>query len=210
MDYAQQQTSMGRHTPGIVAVVVLHVIIGYALVTGLARKVVEVMKAPIETRVIEEIKKPPPPDLPPPPPPKLAAPPPPFIPPPEINIQQPQVAPPPAITTVTTTPPPPGPAPVAAPVQAAPPQPSVRRNFAASHRVEPAFPEKARKSGIDGTVVAHVVVQPDGSVSEVRIVSARPARLFDKEVVRALMQWKFNPEPAGFIGEYEITFKLKD
>src|SRR5688500_20389532 len=77
----------------------LHLAIGYALVTGLARKVVEVIKAPLETKIIEEVKKPPP-DQPPPPPPKMAAPPPPFIPPPEINIQVPQVTPPPTITKI--------------------------------------------------------------------------------------------------------------
>src|SRR5215471_18077305 len=83
------------------AVVALHIALGYALVTGLARKVVEVIKQPLETKIIEEMKKPPP-DAPPPPPPKLATPPPPFIPPPEINIQAPiQIAP--TITTVTTT-----------------------------------------------------------------------------------------------------------
>src|SRR5438552_6376855 len=207
MEYVQQQMGMGRNVPGIVAVLALHVVIGYALVTGLARKVVEVIKAPLETRVIEEVKAPPP-ELPPPPPPKLAAPPPPFIPPPEINIQQPQVAAAPAIMSVTTTPSPAA-APVAATVQAAP-QPAVRRNFAPRDRVAPAYPEKARARGIDGTVLAHIVVQPDGNVAEVRIVSAKPARLFDQEIVRALMQWKFNPEPAGFIGEYEITFKLND
>jgi hypothetical protein len=29
-------------------------------------------------------------------------------------------------------------------------------------------------------------------------------------VVSALSQWKFNPEPVGFIGEYEIVFNLQD
>ena len=33
---------------------------------------------------------------------------------------------------------------------------------------------------------------------------------FDREVVRALSQWRFNPEPVGFIGEYEISFRLTD
>ncbi|MFD2271229.1 hypothetical protein ACFS07_09110 [Undibacterium arcticum] len=85
-----------RETPqknltGITVVVLLHVFfIVYALVTGLARKVVEVIKQPIETKIIEEIKPPPPPpDKPlPPPPPKVLAPPPPFIPPPEVQVQQ--------------------------------------------------------------------------------------------------------------------------
>jgi periplasmic protein TonB len=205
VDYAEQQ-GWGRHAPSIVAVVIMHIVIGYALVTGLARKVVEVMKQPIETKIIEEIKKPPP-DLPPPPPPKLAAPPPPFIPPPEINIQVPTVTPPPTITTVTTTPPPPGPPQIVP--QVAPPQPAVRREYKASYRVDPVFPRQAQRDGISGNVIAHVYVSPSGSVTDVKIIRSSN-RVFDREVIRALSQWKFNPEPVGFIGEYEIVFNLKD
>ena len=208
MDYAQQQRSWGRHAPSILAVIVLHIVIGWALVNGLARRVIEVMKAPIETKIIEEIKKPPP-DVPPPPPPKLAAPPPPFIPPPEINIEIPKVTPPPTITTVTTTPPPPGPPPVARPTVVAPPQPVVRKEYKASYRVEPTFPRDAIRRGINGRVVAWVHVAPAGNVTNVEIRSSTN-RIFDREVIRALSQWKFNPEPVGFIGEYEIVFNLKD
>ena len=207
MDYAQQQRSWGKHAPSILAVVALHIVIGWALVNGLARRVIEVVKAPIETKIIEEIKKPPP-DVPPPPPPKLAAPPPPFIPPPEINIEIPKVTPPPTITTVTTTPPPPGPPPVARPVQVAP-QPAVRKEYKASYRVEPTFPRDAIRRGINGRVVAWVHVAPAGNVTNVEIRSSTN-RVFDREVIRALSQWKFNPEPVGFIGEYEIVFNLKD
>lgn len=212
MDYAQSQRSWGKHAPSIMLVVALHIAIGYALVTGLARKMVEVIKAPIETKIIEEVKKPPPPDVPPPPPPKLAAPPPPFIPPPEININVPPPPPTQTITTVTNVPPPPGPPPVyqpPAPV-VAPPAPAVRREFKAAYRVDPVFPRKAQREGISGRVIAHVVVQPSGAVTEVRIISSSPPRVFDREVIRALSQWKFNPEPVGFIGEYEIVFNLKD
>jgi protein TonB len=211
VDYADQQRSWGKHAPSILVVVVMHILIGWALVSGLARKVVEVIKPPIETKIIEEIKKPPPDLPPPPPPPKLAAPPPPFIPPPEINIQIPQVTPPPTITTVTTTPPPPGPPPVyAPPAPPAPaPQPAVRREYKASYRVDPVFPRQAQRDGISGTVIAHVYVTPSGSVTDVKIIRSSN-RIFDREVTRALSQWKFNPEPVGFIGEYEIVFNLKD
>src|SRR6188472_1590974 len=123
-------------------VIVFHLLLGWALVTGLARKVVDVIKAPIETKIIEEIKKPPP-DTPPPPPPKLAAPPPPFIPPPEINIQVPTVTQAPTITTVTTERPVAPPPPVAAPPAPAP-QPLIRREYKASYRVEPTFPRQAQ------------------------------------------------------------------
>ena len=52
MDYAQYQRNPARHLPSVLTVVVLHLALGYALVTGLARKVVEVIKQPIETKII--------------------------------------------------------------------------------------------------------------------------------------------------------------
>jgi len=210
VDYAQRERSLVNHLPSITLVVVLHIALGYALVTGLARKVVEVLKAPIETKIIEEIKKPPP-DTPPPPPPKLAPPPPPFIPPPEINIQIPMAAPPPTITVVTTTPPPPGPPPVATP-QPPQVQPVVRQNIKPLPGwVKPNFPRQALQAGITrGFVTAYVYVRPNGSVSEVRIISADPPRAFDREVIRALSQWRFAPEPVGFIAEVPVEFNTKD
>jgi protein TonB len=205
VNYAERERNPVKHLPSIAMVVVLHIVVGYALVTGLARKVIEVMKQPIETKIIEEIKKPPP-DVPPPPPPKLAAPPPPFIPPPEINIQMPTITQAPTITAVTTTPPPPGPPPVAHPQVI---QPAIRREYKASYRVEPTFPRQAISQGMSGQVIAWVHVAPNGTVTNVEIKTSTN-RIFDREVVRALSQWKFNPEPVGFIGEYEIVFKLQD
>jgi len=206
VNYAERERNPVKHLPSISMVIVFHLLLGWALVTGLARKVVEVIKAPIETKIIEEIKKPPP-DTPPPPPPKLAAPPPPFIPPPEVNIQVPQVTQAPTITT-TQERPPPGPvviAPPAPPVQASP----VRKEFKPLQRVNPTFPRQALQQGITGRVVAWVYVEPNGSVKNVEIKQSTN-RLFDREVVRALSQWRFNPEPVGFIGEYEIVFNLTD
>ena len=131
MKFSQQQSDPSRHLVGIAFVVLLHAFLIYALVTGLAKKVIEVVRAPIETKVIEEIKKPPPqPEIIVPPPPKLEAPPPPFIPPPEVQIATPPTQQP-TITATTPTPPPapvviaPAPPPilVAAPAAAPPPAP---------------------------------------------------------------------------------------
>ncbi|MFM9916217.1 MAG: energy transducer TonB [Rhizobacter sp.] len=116
MDFSKRQDDPRRHLLGLFAVVAFHVLIVYALVNGLAKKVVDVVRAPIETKLIEEIVKPPPPPpplppTPPPParvvapPPRQAPPPPPFVPPPEVIV----TAPPPmapTITAVTPTPPP--------------------------------------------------------------------------------------------------------
>jgi periplasmic protein TonB len=206
VDYADSQRSWGKHAPSIIFVIILHIAVGYALVSGLARKVVDVIKQPLETKIIEEVKKVIP-DTPPPPPPKLATPPPPFIPPPEVNIQVPVQAVQQAITTVTTVQPPPSqPAPRV--VQEAP---AVRKNFSPVARVQLVFPRDAIKKGIEkGLVIAHAYVQPNGTVSEVRIISANPPRVFDREVIRGLSQWRFNPEPVGFIAEFELEFKLTD
>ncbi|MFN5723317.1 MAG: hypothetical protein ACK47O_05820, partial [Betaproteobacteria bacterium] len=84
VDFAQQQRNPSRHFTAIGIVVVMHLLLGYALVSGLARKVVEVIKQPIETKIIEEVKTPPPPPENLPPPPKTVPPPPSFVPPPEV------------------------------------------------------------------------------------------------------------------------------
>ena len=87
MNYAEQQRQIRKHPTGLIVVAVGHVVLGYALVNGLGHKIVEVIKAPIETKIIEEVKPPPPPppeNL--PPPPKVALPPPSFVPPPEIEV----------------------------------------------------------------------------------------------------------------------------
>src|SRR5580765_6079896 len=124
MDSWRPPSGFPHHPSGIAGVVPLHVGLVYALATGLARKVIDVVRPPVETRVIEEVhKRPPPPEFIAPPPPRFAAPPPPYIPPPEVRI----AAPPPrsnTITAVVTTPPapvaitpvpPPAPAPAPAP-----------------------------------------------------------------------------------------------
>ena len=88
LDYARQQRDPTKHAIGIVIVVAVHVLVVYALLTGLARKAVEVIKKPLTATIIEEIKAPPPPPPPPPPkrivePPKVQAPEP-YVPPPDI------------------------------------------------------------------------------------------------------------------------------
>jgi protein TonB len=105
MDFARQQRDPTRHLVGITFVVLLHALIVYALVSGLARKAVEVNKKPIDAKIIEEIKAPPPPPPPPKPvqqqPQRVEVAPQPYIPPPDIEVPTtPQTAP--TISAVTT------------------------------------------------------------------------------------------------------------
>ena len=49
-----------------------------------------------------------------------------------------------------------------------------------------------------------------GNVTEVHIIEADPPGVFNKEVTRAMMQWKFRPEGEKFLGDVELNFTLKD
>ena len=215
MDFARQQRDPARHLIGIAFVVLIHAIVIYALVTGLARKAIEVIKKPLSATIIEEIKAPPPP--PPPPPPRKMVEPPkavqqPYVPPPDIPV--PTTTSEPVISSVTATPPtepvviaPPAPPVVEAPP--APPKPAIRRGAVPIERVEPIYPREAIKDNIaSGKVVARLQVDEKGLVTNVTIVEANPRRVFDREVIKALSQWKFKPEGDRYIAEIEITFVL--
>jgi periplasmic protein TonB len=190
MDFSQPQQS-SRRLMGFGFVVLLHVLIAYALVTGLARKVVEVVKGPIEVKVIEEIiKKPPPPPEVLPPPPKVAAPPPPFIPPPEINITPPPTLAP-TITAVTPEAPPGPQAPVIAkPVESAPAPPAVASaglycpNYREVLRETP-YPREAQLEGIQGTATVEFSVAADGTIRNPRVVQSSN-RIFNRTVTNAV------------------------
>jgi protein TonB len=199
MDFSQRAANPRRHLVGITTVVVFHALLVYALVTGLAKKVVQVVVAPIETKVIEELKKPPPPpEVVVPPPPKLEAPPPPFIPPPEVQITAPP--PPPAITAVTPTPPPapvviaPAP-PVAAPpaVVAAPPappappppRPAIQQAGVACSKMVPPEPP-AVNTEVNGSIFVLATLKA-GRVVQVEIERNTLRGVADRRVMRAFV-----------------------
>src|SRR5258705_6297018 len=185
MDFSKRQADPRRHIVGFTFVILLHAFIVYALVSGLAKRVVDVVRAPIETKVIEEIKKPPPPpEVVVPPPPKMEAPPPPFIPPPEVQIATP---PPPAPTITATSPTPPPQTvitPIAPPVTAAaPPAPApavlsaavVCSNFQTAMS-DAAFPKDAVRQGLEkGEATVLFTLTAAGEVKNVIVERASHA-----------------------------------
>jgi periplasmic protein TonB len=208
MDFSTRSPQPQKHALGITVVIALHVIVIYALVTGLGKKIVDVIKQPIETKVIEEVKlPPPPPERLPPPPPKLEAPPPPFIPPPEVQI----ATPPPVqnvITSSTATPPPQTEIRPQAPAVQAPPAPPkpavVSIKSICSEMVQPTMPRKALQSGTGGTVLARATIK-GGKVVDVEIRSSVPRGLFDSAVKEAMMQYTCSGD---HVADQEFVFKL--
>jgi periplasmic protein TonB len=196
MDFSENERNPGKKFAGIAFVLLFHVLIVYALMTGLARKVVEVIKQPVETKIIEEVKPPPPKDLPPPPPPpKLVAPPPPFIPPPEVQIQQPP--PQNTITAVTNVKPenPVMPAPQRVDGNG-PPSTGASRTAAVvdpSGCAKPEYPPKSLRAEEQGTVVLQFLIGVDGRVADSRVERSSGFRALDNAARSALSLCKFKP-----------------
>jgi len=199
MDYARQQRDPARHLIGITFVVLLHLLLIYAMVTGLARKAVEVIKKPLSATIIEEIKAPPPP--PPPPkkieqaPPKQQAPQETYVPPPDIPVPTTSQDAPVISATTSTAPTAPHviapPVVEAPPAPPAPPRPAVRQGVQCAEIEKPSFPREARKAGADkGEVNAIVQIDEQGNVFDVQIVSSNPPRVFDRAVKESLINWK--------------------
>lgn len=219
MNFAQRQRDPRKHLAGIAAVILFHGFIVYALMTGLAKKVIDVVRAPIETKVIEEIKKPPPPpEIVVPPPPKLEAPPPPFIPPPEVQIATPP-PPQPTITAVTPTPPPapvviaPAPPPVVAAPAPPPPAPMPQGVGAVCSKTVP--PEVPAMPEGRATVVVSYTIQ-GGKVTSVDLVRySYPAAGTDRKLQRALVaaitgaarEYVCSGDHSGIQQEFTFNFK---
>ena len=193
MSYAHPRSSARRLT-GVAVTVALHIVLIYALIHGLARKIVEIVTPPLETKIIEEIKPPVPDKPPPPPPPKLAAPPPPFIPPVEVNIRVP-VQQAPTITAVTPTPPPPAPAPF---VPTPPPpqpqaQPATAPETIANSCEKPPYPAASRRAAEEGEVRVRLLIDVSGKVLESKIERSSGSRRLDDASMEAMLQCKYRP-----------------
>jgi protein TonB len=168
----------GSRGIGLGVVIGIHVVLGWALASGLAQHVVDVVRKPIEMAIIPETPPPPPP-----PPriekivdrPKAATPPPAYVPPPEVT---PPPAPAAPTITATQAEPPPETAVVAAP---APPAPAAEKPAVVKQEVSLACPgyqsvlgqvleDAVDRVGITGTVRTRLTVR-GGQIVDVAFLS---------------------------------------
>ncbi len=225
MDYSRSRSDPRRHLVGFILVVLFHAGIIYGLVTGLATKVVDVVHAPIETKVIEEIKKPPPPpEVVVPPPPRLEAPPPSFIPPPEVRI----ATPPPVQNTITVT----TPVPPAAPVVIAPVAPAVEAPPIVAARPPPiappapvsaavvcsnyttvmgdaGYPPEAIRAGIDkGEALVQFTLGATGTIKDVKVIRASNP-IFARNSARIVAQYECQGQGHDVLVRVPFVYKLE-
>jgi periplasmic protein TonB len=212
MAYADQQMS-GNRVVAIIIVALIHVALGYALITGLAYSAIKKAVERVTTVDIEEPE--PEEEPPPPPPPDEITPPPPVAPPPPMNIS----VSPPQIQTVDTPPPP---APVFVrpslppPPPPAPPAPSRARGATPdglarwSARIQEQYPPRAVRDEVEGRVGVRVTVGPNGRVADCSVSSSSGSSVLDDAACAGMRTYaRFNPalDAAGnpISGSYSTT-----
>jgi protein TonB len=192
MAYADQSVS-GNRIVALIIVAIIHVAVGYALVTGLAY---QGLKKVIERVTTVDVEEPPPPSDEPPPPPPKELPPPPVAPPPPINIA---VAPPPIRTQEIIPPPPPqvirivpvaAPPPPPKPVQPYPEPRGRYQEWASSAD----YPSRALRLEEQGTTSFTVTVDTEGKVADCRITGSSGFDDLDETTCRLITRrGRFKP-----------------
>jgi len=189
-------------------VIAMHIVIVYALVTGLGKNVIEIVKKPFDTKIIEEVKKLPPPE--PPPREKLAPPPPPpFVPLPDLNIAN-LVAAGPTITAAPSKLPPP----VAAPVVQSAPQVTAAVIDPKHACQEPEYPSTSLKREEQGTVLLMMLIDVDGRVRESKVQQSSGYERLDRAARDGLTQCRFKPrivdgKPEASWGQMKYTWRIQ-
>jgi protein TonB len=186
-----------------VVIVGFHSLLVYGLVSGLARKVVEVVAPPLVTDIIEELK---PEDKPPPPPPPQIERPPVQVPPPDVVIDIPMETSTTAITNVTDKP-------VAPP---APPVPVVVASSPAKISRMPSsedyYPAASKRAEEQGTTTIKACVDAKGRViGDPKVVISSGFSRLDEGAVKLAKAGRYQPGTTGGQPQAEscVSFRVK-
>lgn len=174
MSYADQSPMSPRKIVAIGLVALLHALLGYAFITGLAYNVIK--KTIADTKVFDVAEEPPPPEeKPPPPPPETKVEPPPMVTPPPIVQVQTQSAPPmvvvpeapraPVITPTAPVAPPPPPKPALA-------SKATERGDASSWVTTEDYPSRALREEREGTTTIAWDVDAEGKIVNCRVTAS--------------------------------------
>jgi len=207
--YAQQNNSRRMLVLGVI--VVFHILLFYGLASGLSQKVIEVLAAPLQTDIIDELQEE---DKPPPPPPPQMERPPVEVPPPEVSIDIPMESTTSAISDVTDRPVPAAPPPAAAPVAVnrVAPKLDVRR----SPPTDDFYPPSARRAEIQGITTVRACVGADGKTSgDPTATKSSGNASLDQAAVKwaKRARWSAGTEDGKAVemcSQFNVRFKLTD
>ena len=64
-------------------------------------------------------------------------------------------------------------------------------------RPKPDYPRKALRNREEGWVKVSFTVTAQGTVSDPKVVAAKPRRVFDSAALKAIRKWRFKPKKVG-------------
>lgn len=77
----------------------------------------------------------------------------------------------------------------------------------AKSKVQPEYPELARKMSLSGTVKVAVVVAPNGTVKEAKVMGGHP--VLANAALEAVKKWRFEPAAAESSGVVDFKFEAR-
>ena len=82
---------------------------------------------------------------------------------------------------------------------------------APTNRVNPSYPPRAQRRGMEGFVEVEFVIQRNGSVdgSSIRVTNAQPRRVFEDAAREAIARWQFEPSQQLRRATQRIEFQLR-
>ena len=75
----------------------------------------------------------------------------------------------------------------------------------ARSKVQPVYPELARKMNIGGSVKVEVVVAPNGTVKDAKVVGGHP--VLANAALEAVKKWRFEPAAVESTGVVDFKFE---
>lgn len=79
------------------------------------------------------------------------------------------------------------------------------------YQPQPQYPASARMAGLTGTVLLEIIVEPDGTVRQARVVKSQPP--FDQAALVAVRTWRYQPvfvsgRPIVWKSTIQLRFQL--
>ena len=75
----------------------------------------------------------------------------------------------------------------------------------AKSKVQPAYPELARKMNITGIVKVQVTVSPNGTVKDAKVIGGHP--VLASAALEAVKKWRFEPAAVESTGVVDFKFE---
>ena len=81
------------------------------------------------------------------------------------------------------------------------------------HEVKPKYTKVAQRGKIQGTVIIHAVIEPNGTARDFQVVRSLDPGL-DRKAIEAVSKWRFQPSvrdgnPVAVVATFEVNFKLR-